>query len=244
MQWLRAWLVLGAGTLGGGVCAAQSPVDLDQRYPAGSIATAALAEKALADAAATQQAIDARYQAESARCVHVFLATECQDRARRAHTLGQTQVHRVEVEAHDLQRKLAAQKRAVERDAQQQQLRQQEVERPEKERQAQNAAQQRIDRANDRTQDALRQQAQAPSNRERYEQRNAQHEQDEAKRASVQLRNVAENERRYQDKQARAKAYAATRAREREEKAREERERQRKAEAGRETPGAATTPAK
>lgn len=232
IQWREVVLGLAACVLGAGAFAAQPPVDLDKRYPAGSITTPALAEQALGDAAAAREAIDTRYQAETTRCTHVFLATECQDRARRAHTLGQTQVHRVEVEAHDLQRQLAAQQRAIERDTQQEQQRQQDAERPEKERQAQSAAQQRIDRAKDRELDAQRQQAQAPANRERYEQRNAQHDQDEAKSASVKLRNVAENERRFQNKQARAKDYAATRAREREEnrKAREERKRQ--AEAG------------
>ena len=90
----------------------------------------------------------------------------------------------------------------------------------------------------------MRQQAQAASNRERYQQRNAQHDQDEVQRASVQLRSVAENERRYRDKQERAKAYAANRAREREEnqKARDERERKRKAQMLQETTDAAQQP--
>ena len=232
-QWQRAALGLVACALGGVVRAAQPPADLDRRYPPGSITTEALAEQALADAQASRQALDAQYKAESTRCARVVLTTECQDKARRAHALGQTQAHRVELEAHDLQRKLAAQRRASERDTQQEQLRQQEADRPEKERQAQNAAQQRADRAKEHEQDTLRQQQQAPSNRERYLQRNTQHEQDEAKRVSVQLRNVAENERRYQDKQTRAKDYAASRAREREEsrKTREEKERKRNAEA-------------
>jgi len=243
-QW--PWLGLAWLMLGGAVCAAQLSIDLDKRYPAGSIKTATLAEQALADAAAAQQAIDAQYQAERARCAHVFLSSECQDKAHRAHTSGQTQVHRVELEAHDLQRKVAAQQRATERAAEQAQWLQQQAERPEKEREAHKAAQQRADQAQERAQDALRQQTQAPTNRQHYEQRNAQHEQDEAKRANVQLRNVAENERHFQDKQAQAKAYAASRAREREEnqKAREERGRKRKAEMGGETTDAATAPPK
>jgi colicin import membrane protein len=243
-QWQKASLGLIACALGGVVCAAQPPADLDQRYPPGSITTEALAEQALADVQASRQALDARYKAESTRCARVILTTECQDKARRAHMLGQTQAHRVELEAHDLQRKLAAQRRASERDTQQEQLHQQEAERPEKERQAHDAAQQRVDRAKEHEQDALRQQAQAPANRERYLQRNAQHEQDEAKRVSVQLRNVAENERRYQDKQTRAKDYAASRAREREEnrKAREEKERKRNAEAAAQSKDAAPAP--
>jgi len=115
---------------------------------------------------------------------------------------------------------------------------------PQKEREARKATQQRADRVQEHAQDALRQQAQAASNRERYQQRNAQHDQDEVQRASVQLRSVAENERRYRDKQERAKAYAANRAREREEnqKARDERERKRKAQMLQETTDAAQQP--
>jgi hypothetical protein len=226
-----AWLAVAGSVLGCAALAAQSAINLDKRYPPGSIDSAARAEQALADAATLRQAAEAQYKAETARCVHVFLATECQDKARRAHTLGETQAHRVEVEAHDLQRKLAAQQRATQRDAQQVQQQLEDARRPEKEREAHKAARQRADKAAQDEQDRLKQEAQAPANRERYEQRNAQHEQDEAKQANVLLRSVAENERRFADKQAQAKTYAATRARERAEnqKAREERERKRKA---------------
>jgi len=236
--------------LGASALAAPNVPDLDKRYPAGSIDTGARAEQALADVAALRQSIEAAYKAESTRCAHVFLATECQNNAHRARALGETQAHRVEVEAHDLQRKLAAQQRATQRDAQQVQQQQEEAKRPEKEREAQKSAQQRADRAAQEAQDALRQQAQAPANRERYEQRNVQHDQDETQRANVLLRNVADNERRYAEKQAQSKAYAASRAREREEnqKAREERERKRKAEAaaeaGPEPAGSVVEPAK
>jgi hypothetical protein len=242
----KAWLGLAGWAIGVGLCAAQPPVNLNQRYPAGSITTPALAEQALADAAAMRKTVDTRYKAESARCVRVFLATECEDKARREHTLGQSQAHRIEVEAHDLQRNLAAQERASQRDSQRGPRQQQEAERPEKERAAQKAAQQRADRAQDHAQDTLRQQAQAPGNRQRYEQRNTQHDQDEANSASVKLRDVAQNERRYQDKQARAKAYAADRAREREEnqKTRDERERKRKAQMAEEATDAAAEPPK
>jgi hypothetical protein len=226
-----AWLGLAGWVLAGAAFAEQAALNLDKRYPAGTIDSDARAEQALADVAVFRQSNEARYKAESARCVHVFLANECQDNARRAHTLGETQAHRVEVEAHDLQRKLAAQQRATRRDAQQLQQQLEDAKRPEKEREGQKSAQQRADKAAQDEQDRLKQQAQAPANRESYERRNAQHDQDEAKRANVLLRNVAENERRYADKQAQAKTYAATRAHERveNEKAREERERKRKA---------------
>jgi hypothetical protein len=243
MQRRWAWLGLAGWALGAGVLAEQTALDLDKLYPAGSIDTAAQAEQALADAGALRQSVEAKYKSESARCAHVFLATECQNKARRAHMLGETQAHRVEVEAHDLQRKLAAQQRATQRDAQQQQWQQEEAQRPEKEREAQRSAQQRVDKAAQDEQDRLRQQEQAPANRERYQQRNAQHEKDEAKHTNDLARDAPQNERRYADKQAQAKAYAATRVRERAEnqKAREERQRKRKAQA--EAAGETTEPA-
>jgi colicin import membrane protein len=237
-------LVLAPWALVGVASAAQPPANLDQRYPAGSITTEAGAEQALVDADAGQRTIDAQYKAENARCAHVVLVTECQDKARRAHTLGQSQVHRVQIEAHDLQRKLAAQQRAAQRDADQVQLQHQDAARPAKERAAQQAAQQRTDQAEERTQQALRQQAQAPANRQAYEQRNAQHERDVAQQSSVQIRNSAENARRYKEKQDNAKAYAATRAREREQsqKDREERERKRKAQMAADAPAPPDAP--
>ena len=60
VQGRRALLGLIGYALGAGALAAQAPVNLDQRYPTGSINTDALAEQALADAAAVRQAIDAR----------------------------------------------------------------------------------------------------------------------------------------------------------------------------------------
>lgn len=241
---MRGWPVLAGWGLAAAALAA--PVDFDKRYPAGSIRTEAAAQQALQDAAAARQQIDERYRTDSARCAHVFLATECQDNARRARTQGETQVHRVEVEAHDLQRQVAAQRRAQQRDAEQAQWQKQEAVRPVREQEARKSASQRADRAQEQAQEALRQQAQAAANRERYQQRNAQHRQDEDQRASVQLRNAADNERRYEEKQAQAKAYAASRAREREEnrKAREERARKRNAQMPQPDSGAPAEPQK
>jgi hypothetical protein len=209
--------------------AAEAVVDLDQRYPKGSIVSPAIAERALADAAAVTRAVDSRYEAERKRCVQVFLATQCQDSARQAHTLGRAQTHRVELEAHDLQRRVAAHQREASRDVDQARQSREETQRPEKERLAQNAAQKRLDGAGQRRQQAQRQQAQAPTARDRFEKRNADHDRDQAKRAQVQIRSDAENARRYQDKRTRARTYATSRARERDEnqKVRAERERQR-----------------
>lgn len=224
--------------------AALSPADLAARYPAGTITTGEVAQKALSDAAAAQAAIDAQYSAEKIRCTHVILMTECQTNALHAHMLGQERIRRVEVQAHDLQRKLAAQQRASQREAEVEQQRKDEAERPAKEDAAHRAAKQRYDESQQRAQDAQRQEAQAPANREKYEQRIAEHERDQAQRTGAQLRDAPENERRYEDKQARAKAYAITRAHEREqnEKNRAERERKRQA-AAEQTGQAASGPA-
>jgi colicin import membrane protein len=242
----RGWLALAQCALAGLASAAPPTLNLDQRYPAGSISSQASAERALLDADATQRDIDTRYKEERARCAHVVLVNECQDKARRAHTQGQNAVHRVQVEAHDLQRKLAAQQRAQQRDAQQAQQQRDDAARPEKERAAEQAAQHRADQAEERAQEALKQQTQAPSNREKYDERNTQHDRDVAQRSSVQIRDSPENARRYQEKQDQAKSYAATRAREREQSQREraERERKRKAQMARDAaePAPATDP--
>jgi colicin import membrane protein len=238
------WLVLAGWSVAAVVSAAQPGVNLDQRYPKGTITSESVAERALIDAEAAQKALDAQYRAESARCARVFLATHCQNEARRAHTIDQEKVRRVEVEAHDLQRQLAAQQRASRRDEEQAQQRKEEAERPEKERQGQNAAQKRVDQTQERAQDALRQQAQSAASRDRFEKRNVEHESEQAKRADVQIRNSPENARRYKEKQARAKAYAADRARERDEnqKVRAERERKRKAQVAQEESDPAVEP--
>jgi len=216
------------------VAAAVQPVgDLDQRYPKGSIVSASVAERALADAAEATRASDARYETERKRCAHVFLATQCVDTARRAHTREQVQAHGVEVEAHDLQRRVAAQERESRRDIDQARQHREDAERPEKERLAQDTAHKRENDAEQRRQEALRQQALGSSARERFEKRNADHDRDQSKRADVQIRNSGESARRYQEKQAHARSYAANRAREREEnqkvRAERERERQQKA---------------
>ena len=51
VQWRWAWLGLAVLMLGAGALAAQTTINLDKRYPAGSIDTEARAEQALTDAA-------------------------------------------------------------------------------------------------------------------------------------------------------------------------------------------------
>ncbi len=208
-------LALLTWALAAGAMAEAPAPDLDHRYPKGSITTQAQADQALADAAAAERALDKAFATERARCARVFLATECLDKARRVHTLGRTQTHRIEVEAHDLQRLLAANQREAHRDVERAREHEEDVRRPDKEHQGQMASQKRLEGAEQRNQEALRQEEQAAASRLRFEQRNNQHDLDEAKRADVQLRSAPENARRFQDKQVRAKAYAADRARER-----------------------------
>ena len=236
----RASLILaaltGLATLVAAALAAQTAADLDGRYPAGTIKTAATAQQALVDAGTVREALDSSYKSETSRCLRVFLQTACQEKARKTYMKGQEKVHRVEVEAHDLQRELAARQHAADQQAQQEQLRREQAERPQKEADAHKAGQDRSAHAQEQEQEALHKQDQAEGNRKGYEQRNSQHDKDEAERASVRLRSVAQNEKRYRDKQDSAKAYAQSRQREREEK-RKEREAKLKAQAAAQSAG-------
>ena len=200
------------------------PLDLDGRYPPGSIKTAAAAQQALSDAVAFRDALEAGYKSKSAHCLHVFLQNACQDGARRIYMKGQEQLHRVEVEAHDLQRQLAAQQHTADQKTQEAQWRKQQAERPQKEAEAHKSAEQRSAHAQEQAQEAQQRQDQAEGNRKSYQQRNAEHDKDEADRASVHLRNVAQNEKRFRDKQDSAKSYAQSRQRERDEKRKEREE--------------------
>ncbi len=86
--------------------------ELRLQFAPGSIKTAADAQRALDAARATAGAADKTYRADEARCAGVFFVNACRDEARRAHLSVQQEVHRVEVEAHDVQRRTDAEQRA------------------------------------------------------------------------------------------------------------------------------------
>jgi len=195
--------------------------ELERRYPKASIVNATDAQRALTDAAAVGKALDERYAAERGRCVRVFLATQCLDQARRAHTLAHTRIRRIEVEAHDFQRQQAATQRQSHRQIEQARQHDEVGVREEPGRKSGDASKNPLGGPDP---------ALASASRQRFEQRSAQHEREEAARVQVQIRSSADNAIRFQDKQARARAYATDRARAREEneKSRAEHEQERK----------------
>jgi hypothetical protein len=206
------------------------PSELDRQYPKGSITTAAQAQRALADTAAAGAALDRAFEAERVRCAKVFLATQCLDNARRAHAQGIAQIRRIEVEAHDLQRRQAADDRKALREAGA--AVPQAATHSDRTSSAHGAAAPKgagDKAAVDASADAARQQAQELAARERYTQRQSQHDRDESQRVQIQIRDSADNARRFQDKQAHARAYAVEKAKAREEneKSRAEHEKQR-----------------
>jgi colicin import membrane protein len=208
--------------------AAPTPAELDQRYPKGSISSAVDAQRALADATAAGQALDRAFESERARCARVFLATQCLDEARRAHARGTTRIRRVEIEAHDLQRREAADVRQARRDSA--------AVPAERSGQAAQSPAQPSGRTGGAARspappvDPARQRAQEIAAREQYEQRITQHKHDEAHQVEIQIRNGTGNARKFREKQEQAKAYAAEKARAREEneKSRAEKEQERR----------------
>jgi colicin import membrane protein len=204
--------------------------------------TVAEAQAALDDAAATQRSLDKRYSEERARCSSVFFVTQCLDRARRNYAQGHARVHQIEVDAHDFQRRQAAQERESGRETQFAR-RQAESERHKETGQRSELSRKSAGDGGEAP-DAAEALKKSQSSRERYQKRNADHDQEQTKRAEVMIRERSENLRRYQEKQTNAKAYAEERARQREENERScaEREAERTKKFGPNT-GAGQTPA-
>jgi len=235
-------LLLALGLLAGAAAAraaAPSPDELDRQYPKDSITTSAQAQRALAATAVAGGALDRAFEAERVRCAKVFLATQCLDKARRAHAQASARIRRIEVEAHDLQRRQAADERQAQREAGAAPART--GAHSDRTASAHGAAPSRSggDKpAGDAATDAARLQAQELASRERFGQRQIQHDRDEANRVQIQIRDSADNARRFEDKQAHAKAYAVEKAKAREEneKSRAEREQERKKKFGLEQP--------
>lgn len=85
------------------------------RYPAGSIQSAAQAQTALKDADAEMARIRADAKQRDADCYRVFLVNSCRDSVRREKELAEREVKRVQLEAHDLERRLDAERVAKRR---------------------------------------------------------------------------------------------------------------------------------
>jgi colicin import membrane protein len=115
------WRLLGATAVALAMCVA--PVlareesssmtpSLLARYPAGSISSVEIADRALTEAASENSAIEARFAADERGCYSLFFANACRENARERRRLALTQVRPVEVEANAFKRRT----RVVERD--------------------------------------------------------------------------------------------------------------------------------
>lgn len=89
-----------------------APSVLLARYPTGSISSAEMAERAVAEVGKARARIEAQFEADQRACYEKFFANECIDNAkeRRRHALAQ--VRPIEVEANAFQRR----ERVAERD--------------------------------------------------------------------------------------------------------------------------------
>jgi len=134
---------------------------LGKRYPPGSIATREMAERAISDASSVQNQLQREFTAQRLHCEHVFFVNRCLGEAHRVQRAGETEVRRITLEAHDLQRHLDAHDRAEAREAEVRREATDELQRAERERQAMQASQAREQSAQTRAEDALRTQQSA-----------------------------------------------------------------------------------
>lgn len=95
--------------------------DFGTNYPAGSIRDSAAAQAALKAADAEMARIVQDEKRREAECYRGFLVNSCRDNVRRERQLAEREVRRVQLEAHDLQRRLdseqVAERRAQEAEA-------------------------------------------------------------------------------------------------------------------------------
>jgi colicin import membrane protein len=89
-----------------------SSTSISARYPARSIQSADMADRALADAASERSAVEARFVDEEHRCYSLFFANTCREAARERRRLALAQIRPVEVEANAFKRHM----RVLERD--------------------------------------------------------------------------------------------------------------------------------
>jgi hypothetical protein len=89
--------------------------EFGDRYSSGAIKDRAQAERALREADAEAARIDREAAVREAECHTRFLVNRCRDEVRRDKLIAQSELRRVRVEAHDLQRKLDAEEAARKR---------------------------------------------------------------------------------------------------------------------------------
>lgn len=199
---------------------------LAKRYPPGSITTRELADRALSDASSIHSQLEREFTAQRLHCEHVFFVNHCMGEAHRVQRTGETEIRRITLEAHDLQRHLDARDRAQAREAELRREATEELQRPERERQAMQAAQSRQQGAQTRAEDALRTQQNAEQASRASEQRQRDQEAELARKDALRPQQEAESLHEFQQKQEQAGSYAQTRARDREANAKRRAERE------------------
>lgn len=199
---------------------------LERDFAPGTIVTRADAERALTQARAVQQRLQGDYEAQAARCDQAFFVNRCMLAARRQRRDGEAAVHRVTLEAHDLQRGLDAQEHAQARAAEQRHQAQEDLQRPERERLAAANAQERAQAALDRARDEQLEQQRAARDSAAGAARQQAQQADRARQDAQRPRQEAASQREYQVKQKDAVGYAAKRALDRDANAKRRAERQ------------------
>jgi len=136
--------------------AAQRAQELDRAYPAGTIATAPQAERALAQAALVHRALQDQFDERRRACQEVFFVNHCLQGARDAQRGGDEVVRRVTLESHDLRRHADARLHAEQRAQELRRQAEADALRPQREREALAAAQARVRDAAARADDQQR----------------------------------------------------------------------------------------
>lgn len=117
--------------------------DFGANYPAGSISDSAAAQAALKAADAEMARIVQDEKRREAECYRGFLVNSCRDDVRRERQLAEREVKRVQLEAHDLQRRLDAERVVKQRAEDAKARAAEDAQRPQKEEAARAASQAR-----------------------------------------------------------------------------------------------------
>lgn len=84
--------------------ALEARAPITERYPAGSIKSREVAEKALAEAAQDRDALGVRYIVDQRACYQKFLVTSCLEDAKERKRMAESRIKQVEIEANTYQR--------------------------------------------------------------------------------------------------------------------------------------------
>ena len=219
-------LILFFCSLGAAAAPLTDAQQLAQRYPAGSITTAEMADRAISEAASLHNQLQRQYDAKRQQCEQQFFVNACMGKAHQVQRDGEKEVRRITLEAHDLQRHLNAQAHSESQAAQRRREAAEELQRPEREREAMQESQAREKNSQAKAEEALRKQQSAEQSALESEQRQREQAADWARKDALRPQQEAESLREFQQKQEQASAYAKTRERDREVNAKRRAERQ------------------